>query len=291
MEESISLFKELLDFSKPRLSEFFQNVNLQERQFIFDDISELCYKYLYYTNDIVQERQNFFNIIPSLKKVCSGCYKYYMNPRNISNKKLDVILGRQFEFLLIDFLKEKEEINSEKADKSYKNYPDNLVKGDDNEIICYYEVKFLTSPFLLTYKVRPGRECYEGSTTLDIAKKIKAQREIIDSLDEDTYYVYWLDYPCVKGVFFWDAKEVFKYLDEVKIEWNRKEREGDFKGKKKIAVTKKIYLPLLEMHPFSALYYIFKNKKETAFKIINERKKNFKKPKKNVRVQKSLNDF
>ena len=125
-----------------------------------------------------------------------------MNPRNKSNKKMDVILGQQFEYLLIDFFKDKKGIISEKADKSYKNYPDNLVRDSSNQIVCYYEVKFLTAPFLLTYKVRPGRECYEGSTTLDIAKKIKAQREIVEMLDEPTYYVYWLDYPCLKGIFY-----------------------------------------------------------------------------------------
>ena len=291
MDFNFTLYRELLEFSKPKLLEFFKNRTLQERQFIFDEISEFCYKIMYYSNNTIQRRQDFFNQIRSLKKICSGCYNYYMDPRNKSIKKLDVILGQQFEYLLIDFLKIKKGINSEKADKINKNYPDNLIKDNDGNIICYYEVKFLTAPFLLTYKVRPGRECYEGSTTLDIAKKIKAQRDIIEKLDKDTYYVYWLDYPCIKGVFFWEAEKVFRYLDKVKIEWDRKEREGDFKDEKKIAITKKIYLPLLKMHPFSALYYIFKNDKLKAIQIIKERERTYSQKKSKKSSQTSMNNF
>jgi len=291
MEESISLYQELLEFSEPKLSEFFKNRKLQGRQFIFDEISRKCYENIYYNNNQVIKRQEFFKTIPSLKKVCSGCYKYYMKPRNKSIKKLDIILGRQFEYLLIDFFKNKQGINSEKADESYKNYPDNLIRDNDENIICYYEVKFLTAPFLLTYKVRPGRECYEGSTTLDIAKKIQAQRDIIEKLDKCTYYVYWLDYPCIKGVFYWEAEDVFNYLDKVVVEWDRKEREGDFKDNKKIAITKKIYLPLLRMHPFSALYYIFKNDKTKANEKIEVRKTNLVRKKSKKQSQKSINNF
>lgn len=272
MKLSIALYKELLEFSRPTLLAFFSNVTLQERQFIFDDINELCYENLYYENKEIKGRQSFFDEILQLKDICKGCYKYYLKARNKSDKKLDIILGKQFEKLLIEFFKEKG-IKSGKADDAYKNSPDNLIEDSKGNVICYYEVKFLTAPFVLAYKFRPGRECYEGSTTLDVAKKIAAQRTIVEKLDRPTYYVYWLDYPCIKGVFFMEATTVYDYIDKVKIEWQRKTREGDFNGARRIATIQKVYLPLLEMHPFSALFSIFQGNSKEAAELINERTK------------------
>ena len=53
------------------------------------------------------------------------------------------------------------------------------------------------------------------------------------------------------------AEEVFSYVDEVKLEWTRKQREGNFihvKGKTvRVGHMKKVYLPLLKMGDFEEL--------------------------------------
>jgi len=119
-------------------------------------------------------------------------------------------------------------------------------------------VKYLTAPFVKIFEKVPGRECYEGSTTLDADEKLETQRKIVEEeIDVPVYYVYWLDYPCIKGVFFMPSEEVYSYLDETKLEWTRKERTGNFihADRKRVRVghIKKIYLPLLKMGNFEGL--------------------------------------
>jgi len=144
-----------------------------------------------------------------------------------------------------------------------------MILGQDKGILAYFEVKYHNAPFVTAIN-KINRYCYEGSATLDYNKIIK-QLELIDSeLDRPTFYLHWIDYPCLKGIFFETSEQVKDYLYQSGEEFERKEREGDFKIVneeysiiKKVGYTKKFYSPLLQMGTF-----------EEFVKIINDMKKN-----------------
>ena len=104
-----------------------------------------------------------------------------------------------------------------------------------------------------------GRHCYEGSTTLDY-KKIKKQLELIDNneLDAPVFYVHWIDYPCLKGVFYETSEQVKAFFESGEAEFSRAIREGDNQKSKNSIYLKKKYSPLLNMGDFDSLLNEFK---------------------------------
>ena len=246
-----------MKIASEEIKEYTKNLPTHERQFTFDKFNEECYIKMYIKlrkSKTIIPRRVLFNDIPKLKHVCGSCWNFYLNQRTKSKKSLDIKYGKKFEIKLAEFLN-KIGINCKLEKK--KKYPD-IVIQKENKKIAYIEAKYLSAPFVKAYEKVPGRECYEGSTTLDV-KKINAQRKLLESgeINVPVFYVYWLDYPCIKGVFYMPAEKVYAYADVVGVEWSRKEREGDYilVGDKKIKVgaRKKIYLPLLEMGSFSEL--------------------------------------
>ena len=187
--------------------------------------------------------------IPDLNEKCERCREYFMKPRTKSIKGLDVQMGMFLEDLIIDYLSSVIGVKAIHGDKLNKKYPDCMVLKPDKQIAAYFEVKYHCAPFLTSYQ-HIGRPCYEGSATLDFEKVIK-QIEIIESdLDRPTFYLHWIDYPCLKGIFFETSEQVKDYLYETGIEFERKEREGDFTIVKKVGYTNKVYSPLLYMGNF-----------------------------------------
>lgn len=272
MIESISLYEELLENSLPRLTKFFKDTIKHKSQFKFEPINRVCYEILYWLNNTIQKRESFFNLICPLKKLYHYCSKYFVRFGSRFIKEYDIEKGKQFEYALCDFFQSKD-INSGKADKKNKHFPDNLIKNTNDEIMYYYEVKYVNAPYVtIRYnEKRIGRECYEASTVLDVGKKIDAQRNIVENLNNSTLYVYWLDYPYIKGIFFWEAEEVYRYIDTNELIY-RNLGDGDVKNGELRSIIAKQHLPLLEMKPFSALYYLFRDEKETADVIIERRK-------------------
>ncbi len=267
MTNSHDLFSQLLAKSAEELKAFTINSPTHNSQFTFTDFNQNCVDIIYDglgKKNIVSPRQELFGKIPKLDEACKGCYKYFMSPRNRSAKFLDIKLGKKFEVFFVDFLNSIG-ISSGLLDKKPLNYPDIVIKNTDGDIVSRCEVKYMAAPFLLLYKKIPGRECYEGSNTLDVGKKIAKQRKYVENeIDVPVFYIYWLDYPCVKGIYFMPAEEVYEYIDSVGgVEFERKERSGDFVTtkdgeKKKLSQTSKVYLPLYQMKNFETLVDEFK---------------------------------
>ena len=95
------------------------------------------------------------------------------------------------------------------------------------------------------------------------------QIEIVESeLDRPVFYLHWIDYPCLKGLFFETSDQVKNELFILGEEFNREEREGDFNesGKKK-GYTEKFYAKLLEMGSFEELIDIFLDMKKNGVKM------------------------
>ncbi|MCM1286072.1 MAG: hypothetical protein NC213_05895 [Acetobacter sp.] len=245
------LYDELLKFSQERLLEFFKNTKIFENQFVFNDFSKICYEKMYVNNSYsdLLSIKSFKEEYPELRDLCKKCAAFYIPARNKSIPKYDVILGKQHEEILMDFLSKKLSAKIVRGDLQNRKYPDCKLLNNSENALAYFEVKFHGAPFIYALN-KIGRYCYEGSATLDY-KKIEKQIEIIhDEIDCPVFYLHWIEYPCLKGVFFETVDQVEKYIATQHEEFNRAEREGDLQKTEKSRYTKKMYSPLLEMGSF-----------------------------------------
>ena len=251
LEDTAMLYKELIEFARPRLEDFFKNVKTFDNQFRYDDSSEKYYNFMYAQNsyDNIRTVKELKYEIPELQTLCKSCGSFFMKQRNNSIPKYDIIMGQQFENILIDFLRYKFKFNVIHGDKSNKRYPDCMILGKDKGIIAYFEVKYHASPFICAIN-KINRYCYEGSATLDYKKIIK-QLEIIESdIERPVFYIHWIDYPCLKGIFFETSEQIKDYIYNSENLFERKAREGDAMKSPKSIYLKKIYSPLLYMGSF-----------------------------------------
>jgi hypothetical protein len=260
MNKSEILYKGLINQGKDRITEFFKNVTLFESQFSYADVNQGCFKEMYSTLEVCEQypaRQSFFEKIPDLEIECKKCYKYFMQHRNKFVKGYDIQLGKLLEEVFIDYFK-TQSINIVRADLKDRRYPDLLILDRSKEIIGYIELKYHASPFLLAYRMRPGRECYEGSLTLDKEKVAKQLKIIFSELDRPVFYVHWVDFPCMKGIFYQTSEQLHEILLAGSDEYYRKTREGDFVERKdgtvkKVGYSEKFYPSIIEMGSFEEL--------------------------------------
>ena len=268
MNKSELLYKNLLEFGQARILEFLKNAPTYESQFHYTKLNSLCNQKMYVElipNKTYPPRQSYFPEITELEAECKKCWKFFMKPRNKSVKGLDIQLGKVLEEVFIDFLRSLK-INVIRADLKNRRYPDLLVLDSSKEIIAYIEFKYHAAPFLLTFKVREGRECYEGSLTLD-KKKTEKQLEILESeIERPVFFVHWVDFPCIKGIFFQTSEQLQDMLVNNKDIFTRKDREGDFETKKdgtkkKIGYGEKVYPSIAEMGDFAELIEIIEREK------------------------------
>lgn len=248
----MNYYKAFIEYIKEDVDEYFKNIKLFKNQFQFDEQSEYLYEQIFLKQRDSVKIKSIAELkeeIPGYAELYKEAGKYYLNPRNKSVKGLDVQMGRNLEGLLMDFLKTKFKLNVVPGDIVNKKYPDCMLLGPDKGILAYFEVKYHGAPFIHS-KNQINREPYEGSATLDL-KKVKTQIDIIDSeLDRPTFYLHWIDYHDLKGIFFESSQQVKEYIYSTGREFNRKEREGDYIITKKVGYTEKIYSPLFEMGTF-----------------------------------------
>lgn len=264
VNKSIELFEELLSHCK-EIDDFVRNLKtfsgIFSNQFDFSELNTGCYVNMYLKTKNVIPRQQFFSKINNLEPTCKECWKFYLIPRNKSIKGLDVQLGKKFESKLLEFLNLKG-ILCKKGDVKNKIFPDNVVINKGGKIKAYLEIKYQSAPWVWAFKEEgTNRECYEGSPALDI-KKLEQQWELIKNKEITTpiYYVFWLDFPCIKGVFFISIHDVINfYQTEAKI-FERKTREGDYVERKSGKLNKgqinKIHISIHQMQPFDNLIKI-----------------------------------
>lgn len=256
------LYEDLLAFSKEQLKDYFTNVQTFENQFEWSDFNSSCYEAMYVNNSYEKYKsvKELKNEIPDLAPMCKKCGAYFMKKRNESRIKYDVFMGKQFEDILIKFLKEKCRINAMHGDRTNKKYPDCMILGPDKGILAYFEVKYHAAPFIMASN-NIGRFCYEGSATLD-HKKIIKQLEIIESdIERPVFYLHWIDFPCLKGVFFETSEQVKDYIYNPDAIFERKHREGDDEKNPQSLYLHKIYSPTLAMGTFEEFVKIIKNMK------------------------------
>jgi hypothetical protein len=231
-------------------------------QFQLKEFNYDCYSKIYLKKDMgINKRQDYFKLIKNLESTCKDCWKFYLNPRNKSIKGMDIQLGKKFQEKLCNFLNEKEIICAE-GDIKNKIYPDNLVKDINGDKKAYLEIKYQSAPWIFAYREKDtNRECYEGSPAIDI-KKLENQWNLVENgeIKVPIYYVFWLDFPCIKGVFFMDIRDLYNYYKSEATVFDRRLREGDFEKKKdgirKVGYTKKIHPSIYQMGSFEELINI-----------------------------------
>lgn len=254
------LYEELLSFSKNRLKDFFKNVTLFENQFEYSDFNQKCYDcmFLYNNQEKPKTVKELKVEVTELAPICKKCGPYYMNPRNSSHIKYDLMMGQLFEDILIDFFTQKLHIKAMHADKSNKQYPDCMILCGDKQIAAYFEVKYHSAPFISAIN-KINRYCYEGSITLDYKKIIK-QLELIDSdIERPVFYLHWVDFPCLKGIFFETSEQIKQYIYESGEEFSREKRIGDDEKNAKSVYLTKFYSPLLQMGSFEEFVETIRN--------------------------------
>ncbi len=248
------LYEELLASCKNRFDKFFENVPIFENQFTWSGLNAKCYEIMYTNNtyESIAKVKNIKESVPELNDICKKCGKFYIPARNKSIPKYDVILGEQYEEALMEFLSAKLGAKTERADLQNRSLPDCKILRPDGSAAAYFEVKFHGAPFVMSLKFT-GRYCYEGSATLDY-KKIEKQLELIDNneLDAPVFYVHWIEYPCLKGIFYETSEQVKEFLLSGQEEFSRDIREGDNYKSKKAIYLKKKYSPLLNMGDFES---------------------------------------
>lgn len=257
MEKSIDLYIKLLEKESLEIKEFVKNTIQYDTFLNFSEFNKECIVKMFQHNTI--PRQEYFKLINNLENECKKCWRFYLNPRNKSIKRYDVLYGHKFENAFINYLNSLG-IESLKADKKDKLLPDNLILNKKDEIIAYYEVKYHNAPFVWAFKFNKNRECYEGSITIDYEKAKKQIQRIEESVKMPVYYLHWIDFPCIKGVFFMSLEDTKKIIDSC-ITYNRKGKEGDYIIKndniKKVGYQEKFYPSLFEMKNFEEFINLF----------------------------------
>jgi hypothetical protein len=261
MNQDIQAYKALIDFCNSNKSSIESKF---ERELEFKEFHERCFLEMYVN---IKDEEN--PIAPKILKErvpgLTECYRFvipkFLNKRNEFIKVFDIQLGQWYEKAFQLYLST---IGIPVHKKGFP-FPDFLV-GSEEAPIAYYELKFISSPFISantsvknTYPYTSTRYDYECSLTLDTGRKMEEQRTKIqnDILSKGipVFYVWWFDAPHLKGIFYMPAEEVFDYYDHVGTLHEREEREGDQTSKQ---IKGKIYPPLLKMKSLQSLINEFK---------------------------------
>lgn len=258
MSKSIELYKELL-----QLTAGIPRDTLFSNQLKFEEINSVLYEEMYNKNNrspgisvVAEPREVYQKKVDNLKPLCNSCssFHYSASQNKIYDKQNDIFKASYFENTIMKFLNSKG-ILTVRGDEeneyvsNHKGYPDLVVINKNKSPHCYIEVKYNAAPFLKVRNYVAGRECYEGSLTLN-PQKLERQRELIQSeIKVQVYYIYWADFPCLKGLFATQIENIWNYYSTKggSAQHDRRTGSGDFSYGRKTGQTEIIYPPILEM--------------------------------------------
>lgn len=258
MTKSNELYKELLMLTVNIPREF-----LFENQLQFGKINEDLYREMYSNfkrnpgeMDIANPKSYFQGINSGLADLCRNCSGFHYSARQnkIYDKQNDIFKASYFENTILNFLHSKgfKVVRGDESNQyvdNHKGYPDLCVLNESNSPACYIEVKYNAAPFIKVRNFVPGRECYEGSLTLNPQKLERQKRLIQDEIKVPVFYIYWADFPCLKGLFSTRIENIWNYYSSSggTHQHDRRTGSGDFSYGRKTGQTEIIYPPILEM--------------------------------------------
>jgi hypothetical protein len=269
IEENFKLYSELI-----KDINFKKDLDLFESQLKFSEFNKEFFKKVYLKKrrkpgqiEAAQQRTKIQGELSSLKDWCEKCKNYFFRPiqNREYDKKKDIFNAHFFENTIKDFLN-KNGFNVIRGDNSavfsnhHSGYPDLLILNKKDEPACFIEIKYNAAPFIKVSKFIKGRECYESSLTLN-PPKLQRQKKLIESeIKVPVIYVYWADFPCLKGLFFTDIRNIWEYYEKFSKapQHNRRTGVGDFNYGRKTGQTEMIYPPVLEMQCLTELLSFLK---------------------------------
>ena len=258
MNKSIELYTELL-----KLTTDIPRDSLFPNQLKFEELNTTLYEEMYTKNKrnpgvsaVAAPRSEYQLRIANLKPLCQKCegFHYSAAQLKIYDKQNDIFKASYFENTIMRFLNSKGVVTvrgdeTNEYVSNHHGFPDLVVLNKQKKPYCYIEVKYNAAPFLRVRNYVAGRECYEGSLTLN-PQKLERQKELIQTeIKIPVYYLYWADFPCVKGLFATRIENIWSYYSSEggSHQHNRRSGTGDFSYGRKTGQTEIIYPPILEM--------------------------------------------
>lgn len=149
----------------------------------------------------------------------------------------------------------------EVAPVKIEELPDYKVLKND-EIVCFIEFKYRAVPFFFIHTLPYKLRCF-NTITLDIAKIESQIGQIARARTRGktvhpTFYVFFVDYPCLRLVLFQDLEVLNRILNLRGIRRKRKEVWGKRVSKKEMARVSTYFSILTDLRDFSELLNAFK---------------------------------
>jgi hypothetical protein len=267
MNRSNELYSELLT-----LTTHIPSQHLFHNQLKFGQLNEVLYEQMYEMNKrdpgngvIAEPRSVYQGRVNALTTLCNQCrsFHYSAQQTKVYDKQNDILKASFFEGTIQQFLNNKG-IFTVRGDEenqyvqNHKGFPDLLVLNRARRPFCYIEVKYNAAPFIKVRDFVAGRECYEGSLTLN-PQKLQRQKELIETeINVPVYYVYWADFPCLKGLFATRIENIWNYYSNQgnTHQHNRRTGTGDFSYGRRTGQTEIIYPPILEMMDLETFFNV-----------------------------------
>lgn len=170
--------------------------------------------------DILKE-----NII-GLNATCKKCKSFHSTKTLKYNHQKNVATGIFLEQVFVNFLNQHTYLNAvlttnlilvdnqknQIPQDKIKIFPDIAILNKNQALVAFIELKYHSAPFIKA-KDYTGSYCYEGSLSMDVLK-VKKQLKYLEIFfsETPTFYLHWVDFPCIKGFFMESSFQVTESL-------------------------------------------------------------------------------
>ena len=211
---------------------FLQPKKLHPNQLEINADTEFIYGKLYVSNSSISNYKypSPQQLIPEHAELCKSCNSFFFSQKRSFDKQEDFAKAAFYEECLRDFFNQEVVMKLFVAMSQLRMFPMHTKVSQTSCLstvisqILYAEIKYNCSPFLVINSRIQGRRCYE-SPTLN-TKKISRQHELVKSgeISVPVFYIYWIDFPCLKGVFAMSIEDVYaQFISQgVSGQYNRK---------------------------------------------------------------------
>ncbi len=139
-----------------------------------------------------------------------------------------------------EFVKKKYRLNISKWEPNKSDYPRYMLLGTDKGILAYAEFFYHRSLEIIDDEI-----CYEYGICHEVSNLIRKVSLIYSDLDRPTFYIHFVDYPNLKGIYFETTEQIIDSL------FNERNHVITFNN------GKYYFSNLLEMGEFNEIIEIF----------------------------------